>query len=316
MGSGRWAPEDYLKYATSTAGMSVDDRFDTKTRAALGKAPDPLDPLKVKLDAHGVRMRESRDSVDNPLSTPLIVALDVTGSMGMLADALAGEGLGTLFEEVLSRKPITDPHMMFMAIGDVRWDRAPLQVSQFEADARIIEQLTSIWLEKGGGGNNCESYDLPWYWAANHTAIDSMEKRNKKGYLFTVGDEEAPSGLPASAIQKFLGDDIQSDVSAAEALAMAQRIYNVFHIVVEQGSHARSHIDRVMKSWTDLLGQNVIRLSDHKKLSEVITSTIQVAEGEDPDAVSKSWSGDTSLVVARAVAGLAKSGSAGAVRRL
>jgi len=43
-----------------------------------------------------------------PASTALIVALDVTGSMGMVADALARQGLGTMVEEVLRRKPITD----------------------------------------------------------------------------------------------------------------------------------------------------------------------------------------------------------------
>ncbi|HAO33838.1 MAG TPA: hypothetical protein DCQ84_12920, partial [Candidatus Competibacteraceae bacterium] len=67
---------------------------------------------------------------------------------------------------------------------------------------RIARQLRRLWLEKGGGGNACESYTLPWYFAATHTAIDCFEKRGKKGYLFTVGDEEPPLELPGAAIAR------------------------------------------------------------------------------------------------------------------
>ena len=89
--------------------------------------------------------------------------------------------------------------------------------------------------------------------------------------------------------------------------------------MVEQGSHMRSYRDRVVRQWTDLLGQRAILLSDISKLSEVIVSTIQVVRGTDADTVVKSWSGDTSLVVAKAVSGLGsltvRAGDSGAVTR-
>ena len=151
-------------------------------------------------------MRESRDSKDNPKSTPVIVALDVTGSMGMLADVIAREGLGVLFNAILDLKPISDPHVMFMGVGDANCDSAPLQVSQFEADNRIVEQLTQLFIEHGGGGNNFESYNLPWYFGARHTEHDSLIKRGKRGYLFTVGDEEAPEALTVAQIEEVIGD--------------------------------------------------------------------------------------------------------------
>lgn len=276
MGGGTFDAGAYRAFTASTVGKRTEEVY---TSRAIAK----------ELDPKGVKIRESRDSTDNPNSTPIIVGLDVTGSMGMLADVIAREGLGTLFTGILDRKPVTDPHIMFMAIGDANSDQAPLQVSQFEADKRIIEQLTLIWLEKGGGGNNFESYNLPWYFGAFHTAHDSIEKRGKRGYLFTVGDECAPADLTRAQIKTVCGDDLQAELSTREMLEMVQRLYTVYHVVIEEGDYARRAIDRVMGSWTDLLGQHVIRLADHRKLAETIVSAIEVAEGVDAADSAKAW---------------------------
>ena len=302
MGSARWDPEDWNTYSTTAK---------SKPTAAIFKSSS----LKDDLNPFGVGVRESRDSLLNPVSNAIIVGLDVTGSMGMIADNLAREGLGVMVEEILARKPVSDPHIMAMGIGDAYHDRAPLQVTQFEADITIAKQLENIWLEKGGGGNSFESYNLPWYFAAMHTSIDCFEKRNKKGYLFTVGDEEAPAKLLRSQLKTIFNEDVETDYSTEQLLTMASRMYHVFHIVVEEGSHAKSYMSRVMDSWTPLLGQRVLKLSDHKKLAEVVVSAIEVNEGKDAATVSSSWSGSTSVVVARAVSGLKKYSGNGKIVR-
>jgi hypothetical protein len=289
MGGGSWSAKDWTSYSSTVHNASMD---------AIYTSRDLDDSLNPK----GVKIRESKDSDDNPQSTAMIVALDVTGSMGGIAVALAKEGLGTLFKEILGRKPITNPHLMFMAVGDVRFDKVPLQVSQFEADNRIIEQLTKIYIEGRGGGNQTESYEFPWYFAAKHTQIDCFDKRGKKGYLFTIGDEDAPEGLTVDQIKKVTGDVVQADISASELLAMAERNYNVFHIIIEEGNGFQAS---VTKSWNKLLGQRAIHLTDYTKLSEVIVSTIQVIEGEDKAKVVDSWDGSTSVVVKNAIKDLA-----------
>ncbi len=268
MGSGTFDASAYRAYSATTRGKSTDEIYSSRS-------------INKNLDPKGVNIRESRDSADNPNSTPIIVALDVTGSMGIIADVLAREGLGTLFTELLDRKPVTDPHLMFMAVGDANFDQAPLQVSQFEADNRIVEQLTQIFIEHGGGGNCFESYNLPWYFAANHTVHDSLIKRGKRGYLFTIGDEESPQALTKAQIKEVIGDDMEREQSSDEMLADAQRMYDVFHIVIEEGDHARNQPEKVRSSWAALLGQHVIHLADHKKLAETIVSTIEVVEGRD-----------------------------------
>ena len=299
MGSARWSPDDWAGYTTTTTKGK-----DRATVFASRHLSADLDPSKIAV-------RESVDSPANPNSTPIIVALDVTGSMGEIPHQLIQGNLGTLMEELLERKPVSDPHLMFMGVGDVVHDRAPLQVTQFEADIRIAEQLREIYIEQGGGNNNCESYNLPWFFAAMKTSIDSVAKRNKKGYLFTIGDEQPPGDLTQDQQVRVFGHSAERGFSNTELLELAERNYHVFHIVVEQGSHFRSYGDRVMATWTQLLGQRVIRLSDYKRLAEVIVSTIQATEGADHDSVVGSWSGDTSLVVARAIAGLPATGTAG-----
>lgn len=291
MGTARWDAADWSAYAAATVHKPTAAVF-----AARAMHPD--------LNPFGVTVRESRDSALNPASSAIIVGLDVTGSMGMIADALARKGLGTMVEEILARKPVPDPHILLMGIGDVLYDQAPLQVTQFEADIRIARQLEKLWLEKGGGGNACESYTLPWYFAALHTSTDCWEKRGKKGYLFTVGDEEPPRDLPGAAIARFIGDRNGRDFDSGELLTLVSRQYHVFHVIVEEGSHARSDPHGVRDRWTELLGQRVIGLSDHTKLAEVIVSAIEVNEGRDREAVAASWSKGTARVVRKAVGAL------------
>ncbi len=297
MGHGTFNSASYRSFSSSTAGKSTEDIYTSRHIAS-------------QLDPKGVALRESRDSADNPNSTPIIVGLDVTGSMGMLADTIARNGLGVLFQGILDRKPVTDPHIMFMGIGDADYDQAPLQVSQFEADNRIIEQLTQLYIEHGGGGNSFESYHLPWYFAAFHTAHDAMEKRGRRGYLFTIGDEETPQPLTRAQVLKVCGDTMEQEaISAEDLLALAQRTYDVFHIVALEGSHCKGRgQDRVRSSWGNLLGQQVLYLADHTKLAETIVSTIEVREGRDALESAKKWGGDTAKVVHDAVKGLPKGG--------
>ena len=291
MGTARWDASTYRTYAAdSVVGRSTDQIYTARR----------IDP---DLDPKDISIRESRDSDENPESNAIIVGLDVTGSMGMVLDAMV-RGLGTLVEEIYDRKPVTDPHIMCVGIGDAEaGDAAPLQATQFEADLRIAEQLTKIYLERMGGGNNFESYILPWYFAATKTDIDCLEKRGKKGYLFTVGDERITPRLRRVDISRVMGEESapQQDLLVEEVYQMVSEKYEVFHLMVAQGSYMSRMRDDVVRSWTDVLGQRALLLEDHTKLPEVLVSAIQINEGMDPDEVVASWSGDAATAVSSMV---------------
>jgi hypothetical protein len=129
-------------------------------------------------------------------------------------------------------------------------------------------------------------------------------REGRKGFLFTVGDEEPQKLLRAAHVQRFFGDAVQRDMSADELVSLVERGWVYFHLMVAEGSYMRSRPEAVKQAWTDLLGQRALSLTDHTRMAEVIISAIEVAAGRDKDAVAKSWSGSTSLVVSHAISGL------------
>jgi len=282
MGTSRFDASAYATYSSTTIASKSTREIFTASR------------IKNEFDPKNITIRESRDSNVNPESTPIIIGLDVTGSMGMVLDAMI-RGVGTLMTEIYDKKPVSDPHVMFMGIGDVAaGDKAPLQVTQFEADIRIAEQLKDVYIERGGGGNDSESYTLPWYFAGMRTKIDSHTERGKKGYIFTVGDECVPATLTSDQLGH-IGLHDQQTYTARELYNLASQKYDIFHIMIEEGNYMRSRRDKVVESWTDLIGQNAIALDDHTKLPELIISTIMRNEGLDDDAIMAAWSGNAAV---------------------
>lgn len=315
MGTSRFDSTAYAAYSSATAGKShLDYTMDSVTRVLRDKDP------KTSFSPKTIKVRESVKSDLNPHPTPIMVALDVSGSMGVVVEACR-KGLGTLFEEIIKRGPVSDPHVLALAVGDMGFepnydwkiDAHPVQATQFEADPVTIgKQIEDLYLERGGGGNNHESYLGPLYFALMRTQCDAFkEPKPRKGYLFTVGDEQPQPKLYKKQIEMFFGDQPKADMSAAELIAAVERDWNYFHLMVEEGSHMKSYKKTVEKEWRELLGQRAINLSDHTKMAEVIISLIEVTEGRDKDEVTKSWSGGTDLVVAKAIGGLTNSSGSG-----
>ncbi len=289
MGHGRWSSADWRSWSgRNTAGRSTAEIFTSR-----GLLPE-YDPARID-------MRESRDGPDNARSTPIVLASDVTGSLGEVARILMQDKLGVLVSEILAREPVSDPHIMAMAVGDATCDQAPLQATQFEADIRLAEQMRRLYVEGGGGGNGGESYALPWLFCGAKTATDAFEKRGKRGYLFSFGDEPILPYVTRAQAAEFLGIRLERDVSAAECLGFAQRRYDVFHVILREGfSQSEQGFGVALRSWRPLLGERLLILDDYRNLAELVVSAIQVAEGVDPEAAASSWASPSASASVRA----------------
>ena len=217
----------------------------------------------------GIDFREARDSEVHPNSFPIILGLDVTGSMGHIPHDLIKDGLPKLMGGII-QNGVPDASLLFLGIGDHECDSYPLQVGQFESgDDELDMWLTRTYIESGGGGNAGESYLLAWYFAAFHTQTDAFEKRNEKGILVTIGDEPNLKTLPASAIREIMGNG-QQTYSEIDLLEEVKKRYEVFHVSV---CHSQRAIE-AEKGWKTLLGENCISVNDYKTIPEVIKNLV------------------------------------------
>lgn len=230
--------------------------------------------LDLLMDIKTKPFRESRDGEEHPDSYPIIIALDVTGSMGQIPEDL----IKGVFPEIMKKiidSGIPHPQVCFLGIGDHECDSAPFQVGEFETSDELMEKwLTKTYIEGGGGGNAGESYLLAWYFASRHTSCDAFEKRGKKGILITIGDEPTLKSIPSGVIREIFGETPEEEsILASKILEEAQKTWNIYHINVMDWSGMRS---RTQDSWRDYFGGNLINTqsSTGKDIIDIIPGLV------------------------------------------
>ncbi len=272
MGSGYWSASTYNDRAAARASTGK-DAFDYSVRA---KNSGDLRPHQT-LDPSGLQFRESRDSSEHPASNGIIISLDVTGSMGKVVRGIHAD-LPRLLELLLGHKYIPDPQILFSAVGDATCDQVPFQIGQFESDNRMDQHLENMILEGGGGGQKTESYELMFYAAARHTAIDCYEKRGCKGYLFVIGDELAYPRVKKMEVARVFGSELSEDITLDQIIAEAGQRYHIYFVLPGGASHGGDK--QVLEFWGRHLGpQRLLQLDSPEDTSESIALTIGLNEG-------------------------------------
>lgn len=281
LGGGRWDTDVYEDVTQQKVKSGTAFGYDQTMKAAPAHVPQvahaSLDPRALNPGGPltGKNIRESRDSDEHPNSVPIAVFFDVTGSMGQVPIVLQ-QKLAGLFGLLLRKGYTTDPQVAIGAYGDAHCDKVPLQVSQFESDNRIDENLDNLFLEGGGGGNGGETPTLAAYWLAEHTATDAWEKRKKRGYAFLIGDEIALD-VTAAQLRESIGAEAEVGVTAKEAFTAAQERWNLYFIVIDNGTAARQGSVDFYRTLLD--PEHVIVLDDATAVAETIAVQIGRVEG-------------------------------------
>lgn len=290
MGCGSWTSKSFTSYANSR-GMDV-----STSGAILGnysnqeifksRSINPaLSPVNI--------MRECCDNDEHPNTVPVVLGLDVTGSMGDAAVEIAKK-LNVIMTKLYEK--VTDVEFMIMGIGDLSYDDCPIQISQFESDIRIAEQLDKLYFEFGGGGNGFESYTVAWYMGSRHTKLDCLS-RGKKGIIITIGDEQLNPYLPLRGrycgLEDATGDKLQTDIETKDLYEETSKKFNIYHLDVQHGR--RWDEDEIETSFKKYLKDDHFRRvsmdSIANEIVDIVVSEVENNKTEEPVIASENSEG-------------------------
>jgi hypothetical protein len=275
--SGAYSARATMRSSLGKSAFEYDDSI--RSGATAAQCHKDLNPFGVN--------RESRDSAAHPVTVPIGISMDLTGSMQGVP-RIFQEKLMKLMGHFLEGKASGKDYLGngYPAIcvaghddyGPMRGVQGTVQVGQFESGIEIEDELGKIWFTGNGGGNEGESYDLMLYFFARHTQHDHWDKRGKKGYLFLFGDEPLFMQVRKSEVFALFGDSIQADIPVAQIIAEVKERYQLFYVIPKMTSNWNNK--RNQDLWKGLIGaENVLSLEDPNKICDLIASTVAIFEG-------------------------------------
>lgn len=266
MGGGGWTRDAFVSYSTTKCrSVNVDGTLKSDYTAQQLYTSSCLNE---DLDPRKFTVRECCDSDEHPNTIPVILAIDVTGSMGK-SSAEVAKKLNVIMISLYEQ--VKDVEFCIMAIGDLSYDRAPIQMSQFESDIRIAEHLDKVYFEGGGGGNDYESYTAAWLMGAHYTKLDCWN-RGKKGIIITIGDEYLNPYLPKGALERVTGKKFQSDIETAKLYDEVKDKYDVYHINITDTGSGRNSMNA--KTFADLIGKEHVFNNTVNAIADIITNIV------------------------------------------
>lgn len=213
---------------------------------------DDLSPIKRKL---------STDA-----KSPVVVALDVTGSMGDWSKIIYDK-MPMFFGQIMLQGYLKDPAISFAAVGDANCDRAPLQVCDFARGTDLDGWLKKLYLEGGGGGTMQESYEL----AAALYAKTSFTAKDAEPIFFFIGDEGFYKRVAAHVAERVLGVD--GSIDGDDAMKKLCEKFEVFLVHKVYGGND----DAITAQWAEAIGrERILKLDDAKAVVDVMLGAIAI----------------------------------------
>lgn len=267
MSKGTYTTSSFVNYSNSRGRSVTTDGLVTSTNLH-----DYYDQKRIHKDLAPYKViRECVDYDEHPNTIPVILALDVSGSMDSACIRTA-QALNQIMTSLYER--YSDIEILVAGIGDLECDRAPVQVSQFEVDIKIAEHLDKIYIEHGGGGNGYESYTAAWYFGLKHTKLDCW-KRGKKGIIITMGDEPLNPILYKKQVNAVFGDSIEADVRTEDLYKMATEKFDIYHIAVDDSANCYSWYENAInRTFKPVLGER-LKVSTIERLPMTIVDCIE-----------------------------------------
>ena len=222
------------------------------------------------------------DRVETDSKYPLVIACDGTGSMG------------TFPETIFRKLPFLDRHgvddylpdakISFAMIGDARTDRYPFQAQDFCRGTDMQEALNKLIIERGGGGNDKESYDLALLYYLRNCELPAAIRP----VFIMICDEGLYNTVDPKWASTFAKTDIEKPMLTKTLFDEIKQKFSFYCVRKRYGTVTGDKMDRreanIHNQWVELVGADRIAiLDDPNRIVDVILGILAYETGKEDD---------------------------------
>lgn len=205
--------------------------------------------------------------------SPIVFALDVTGSMGDWSKIIYDK-MPMFYGQIMMHKYLNEPAISFCAVGDYTSDTAPLQVAEFGQGKEVDQLISKIYLEGQGGGGYTESYEFPAYFYSRRVKLENCQLP----FFFITGDEAFYEEINPSFILKHMGCVEKTKIDSFILWKELMHKYNVFLIKKPYNNKENEKI--IYNQWKKAIGEErVLSVHTPKACIDVILGAIAITSG-------------------------------------
>jgi hypothetical protein len=192
------------------------------------------------------------DKIKTKSKAPLVVLVDVTGSMGDWPATMFSKlpYMDNECKEYLGE----DMEISFAAVGDVTSDQYPIQVRPFAKGRDMEKQLKELIIEGNGGAQARESYEVTALYYAHNADMPKARRPimiiiGDEGFYSTISKEHAKMANVklASAID---ANDVFDDLKEKFSIYLIRKPYN----------HYGGEDAHIQKQWEEILGKEHVAI--------------------------------------------------------
>lgn len=205
-------------------------------------------------------------------TTPVVVAVDVTGSMASWPAEIF-DRLPLLYQTLSQYR--SDIQIAFAAIGDIECDRWPLQITDF-AEGFTLDNTLKAMFGEGGGGDIPESYGAFAWWMNRRAQTPNAQG---KPFLIVFGDAPMHETVPAKRMTKLTGEQITENANAITEWQKLCENWNVWFLRRPTGTTN----DATEQQWRQAVGSHFLHLKDEQRAIDYALAIIGRIWGHQED---------------------------------
>jgi hypothetical protein len=181
--------------------------------------------------------------------------------------------------QIIARNYLSDPEMSITAVGDIRSDKSPLQMCNFDSLRNLDRWLKRIHFEGRGGSNGSESYEMIAYYYLHYFDMPNAELP----IFLMTGDEACEEELFARDLREHFGGDHENTTATSVFAGLLKKFNgNVFRIHRPYTGYSNDgwHNASIIAQWERLIGKDhVIHLPEDRAIGDITLGLYAIVSG-------------------------------------